>query len=423
MKSTPPPAGKSAYPELRAPSLMGVKRKAYTGYRSFSYLEPGIDYRAFSLAAEVERVPSHRVELSPEIERRAQRLIETSIVVSLHDHTFIAPQDLTELADHRRQGRDWTAYAGLADSGLDAVFDALMGGTATITSNAGWKWTDIVHDLGMRLGDIAHQDMLIRGETIADIRRAHETGRIAFIPTLEAATPIENEIDRLDVLYGLGVRCSGIAYSDANALGSGLREARDGGLTELGRAAVRRMNRLGMAIDLSHSGVQTALDTIEASERPVFISHTGARALWDTPRMKPDAVLAACAARDGVIGIMAAPYTTVTARHPRHSIESVMEHFEYMVKLVGIDHVAFGPDTLYGDHVGLNAHFARQISMAATRGGPQAAEVEQVEGLENPSENFPNIVRWLLKQGYGDTEIAKVVGGNIVRALGEIWQR
>jgi membrane dipeptidase len=398
-----------------------VKRKAYAGYRSFSYLEPVADYRPFSLAAEVDRVPSRRLKLSPEVEARAQRLIEANIVISLHDHTFIAPLDLPELADHRRQGRDWTGYAGLAVSGLDAVFDALMGGTATITSTAGWKWIDIVHDLGMRLSDIAHQDMLIRGENIADIRRAHETGRIAFIPTLEAATPIENEIDRLDVLYGLGIRCSGIAYSDANALGSGLREGRDGGLTELGKAAVRRMNRLGMAIDLSHSGDQTALDTIEASERPVFISHTGARALWDTPRMKPDAVLAACAARGGIVGIMAAPYTTVTARHPRHSIESVMEHFEYVVKLIGIDHVAFGPDTLYGDHVGLNAYFSRQISLAATKGGPQAAEVEYVEGLENPSETFPNIVRWLLDRSYSDTEIAKLIGGNILRALGEIW--
>jgi membrane dipeptidase len=398
-----------------------VKRKAYAGYRSFSYLEPVADYRPFSLAAEVDRVPSGRLELSPEGEAHAQRLIETNIVISLHDHTFIAPLDLLELADHRRQGRDWTGYAGLAVSGLDAVFDALMGGTATITSNAGWKWIDIVHDLGMRLSDIAHQDMLIRGQNIADIRRAHETGRIAFIPTLEAATPIENEIDRLDVLYGLGIRCSGITYSDANALGSGLREARDGGLTELGKAAVRRMNRLGMAIDLSHSGDQTALDTIEASERPVFISHTGARALWDTPRMKPDAVLAACAARGGIVGIMAAPYTTVTARHPRHSIESVMEHFEYVVKLIGIDHVAFGPDTLYGDHVGLNAYFTRQISLAATQGGLQATEVEYVDGLENPSESFPNIVGWLLNRSYSDTEIAKLIGGNIVRALGEIW--
>ncbi len=398
-----------------------MKRKAYEGYRSFSYLEPDVDYRPVSLAAEIGRVPSRRVELSSELEARAQQLIDANVVISLHDHTFVAPQHLQELASHRRGGRDWTGYEGLAVSGLDAVFDGLMGGTATIASNAGWKWSDVVHDLGMRLGDIAHQDMLVRGEDLADIRRAHETGRIAFIPTLEAATPIENEVDRLDVLYGLGIRCAGIAYGDANALGSGLREAHDGGLTELGRAAVRRMNRLGMAIDLSHSGEQTSLDVIAASERPVFISHTGARALWDIPRMKTNAVLTACAARGGIVGIMAAPYTTVTARHPRHSIESVMEHFEYVVNLIGVDHVAFGPDTLYGDHVGLSASFARLNSATSTPSGPRAAEVEYVDGLENPSETFPNVVRWLVAHGYSDADIAKLIGGNIVRALGEIW--
>ena len=172
-----------------------------------------------------------------------------------------------------------------------------MDGTATITSKAGWKWDDIIYDLGMRLSDIAHQDFMVRGETLDDIRRAKENGQIAFIASLEAATAIENEVDRLDILYGLGIRSSGIAYSEANTLGSGLRETRDGGLTEFGRQAVRRMNKLGIAIDISHSGDQTSLDTIEVSDRPIFITHAGARGLWDTKRMKPDAVLRAMAKR------------------------------------------------------------------------------------------------------------------------------
>src|SRR6185312_7011557 len=128
--------------------------------------------------------------------------------------------------------------------------------------------------------------------------------QIAFIPSLEAATPIENELDRLDILYGLGIRSSGIAYSEANTLG--------GGLTEFGRAAVQRMNKLGIAIDISHSGDQTSLDTITVSSKPIFITHAGARGLWNTKRMKPDDVLKACADKGGVIGIEAAPHTTLT---------------------------------------------------------------------------------------------------------------
>src|SRR5215831_17510493 len=92
---------------------------------------------------------------------------------------------------------------------------------------------------------------------------------VGLVFGLEAATPIENEIDRLDVLYCLGLRQIGIAYSDANALGSGLAETSDGGLTALGRRAVTRMNRLGLAIDVSHSSDNTALDVCRHTDRPV----------------------------------------------------------------------------------------------------------------------------------------------------------
>src|SRR5438094_296794 len=269
----------------------------------------------------------------------------------------------------------------MAQSGLDAVFDCLMDGTATITSKAGWKWDDIIYDLGMRLSDIAHQDFIVRGETLADIKRAKENGQIAFIASLEAATAIENEVDRLDILYGLGIRSAGIAYSEANTLGSGLREKRDGGLTDLGRQAVRRMNKLGIAIDISHSGDQTSLDTIETSEKPISITHAGARALWNTKRMKPDEVLKAMAAKGGVIGIEAAPHTTLTKKHPKHSIESYMEHFEYCADLVGIDHVAFGPDTLFGDHVGLHHYFAMQLSIGRASRGSRCARASRSSGV------------------------------------------
>jgi membrane dipeptidase len=398
-----------------------MKRARYAGYTSFQYLEPSTDYQPFTLAKEIDRVPSSRVDVTPEEEARVQRLMEENLVISLHDHAFVVPENPAEIFEYRRQGRDWTGYEGLSVSGIDAIFDALMDGTALITSRAGWKWDDIIYDLGMRLCDIAHQELLVRAETTDDIQRARANGRIAFVPSLEAATPIENEVDRLDVLYGLGVRSSGIAYSEANTLGSGLREPRDGGLTEFGRQAVRRMNKLGIAIDVSHSGDQTSLDTIEVSETPIFITHAGARALWNTRRMKPDEVLQACAARGGVIGIEAAPHTTLTERHRRHSIESMMEHFEYVVGLTGIDHVAFGPDTLFGDHVALHNLFARQLSISQAHGQETFERVEFVDGIENPAEAFPNIVRWLVKHGYSDGDIAKAIGGNIMRVLDEVW--
>ena len=102
----------------------------------------------------------------------------------------------------------------------------------------------------MRYADWAHQDFAVRAETVADIHAAFANGQVALIGALEAATPIENELDRIDVLYGLGIRMLGVVYSESNALGSGCRETRDGGLTGFGRRAVERMNRLGMLIDV-----------------------------------------------------------------------------------------------------------------------------------------------------------------------------
>jgi membrane dipeptidase len=398
-----------------------MRPKKYTGYRSFDYLEPNTDYQPFRLAAELDRVPSQKVSVTPEQEERVQRVLDDNLVISLHDHPIVIPEQPGEIFEQKRTGRDTTGYAGLSVSGLDAVFDNLMDGTALITSKSGWKWDDIILDLGMRLCDIAHQDLVIRAEKVDDIRRAKANGQIALVPSLEAATAIENEVDRLDVLYGLGIRQCGIAYSEANTLGSGLREARDGGLTQFGRQAVRRMNKLGIAIDISHSGDQTSMDTIEVSDKPIFITHVGARALWNTPRMKPDEIFKACAARGGVIGIEAAPHTTLTKKHPRHSIESFMEHFEYIANLVGIEHVAFGPDTMFGDHVALHNLFAASLSITSARGQVPIDFVEYVDGIENPAEAFPNIVRWLVSHGYSDDDIAKSVGGNVMCVLEEVW--
>ena len=400
-----------------------MKDKHYQGYRSFEYLEAGVDYRHYPLARQVGRVAESRYPVDAEQEARVQKLFDDNLVISLHDHCFVAPEDLSSFMEFRRQGRDWTGYEGLARSGLDVVLDNMMDGTAMVTSRAGWKWDDVVFDIGMRLSDIAHQDMVFLATTTDDLVHARESGKIAFVVSIEGAAMIENELDRLDVLYGLGVRVIGIAYSEGNALGAGLKEPRDGGLTVFGRQAVRRMNKLGMAVDVSHSGDRTALDTIEVSEKPVFITHAGARALWNSNRLKPDEVIRACAEKGGVIGIEAAPHTTITEKQPRHSIESFMEHFEYCVDLVGIDHVAFGPDALFGDHVGLHHALAEQLSIGASRGKRPYPEVAYVEGLENPGETFPNIVRWLVSHGYSDEDIAKAIGGNVFRVLKQVWYR
>ena len=230
---------------------------------------------------------------------------------------------------------------------------------------------------------------------------------------------IENELDRLDVLYGLGVRALGITYSESNALGTGINdEDSDGGLTSFGESAVERMNKLGILIDPSHASRQTTLDTCAASEDPVMLSHNGARELLDITRLDADEVLEAVADTGGVIGIQSAPHNVASPDHPKHTIESVMDHFQYVEELVGIDHVSFGPDTLYGDHVGLHKYMGKNYDKYPDW---QEIEFDYVEGMENPTEAWHNIVRWLVREGYSDEEIRKVTGGNTLRVLETVW--
>jgi membrane dipeptidase len=404
--------------------------KDYDGYRSFQYLEAGRDYKRFDLTKEIDRVPGFQVPLSEEDEARVIDLLEDTVLISLHEHLGLFPSDVSETPAMVREGRQATAFQGLSHAHWDAVFDNLLDGICTMQSKGGWKWDEILQDLGIRLCDLAHQDFLIPAVRVEDIHRAHREGKLAWIASMEGAAMIENELDRIEVLYGFGVRLLGIAYSEANALGSGLKEPRDGGLTVFGRKAVERMNKVGMLIDCSHCGDQTTLDTIEVSEHPLILSHIGARALWDSNRLAPDEVLVACAEKGGVIGIEAAPHTTLTYNRRSHDLEAFMEHFEYVKRLVGVDHVGFGPDSIFGDHVGLHHTYAANLSIKEAHGGSEEKrrqkgmdyeEVEYVKGIENPVEGSKNILRWLVKHGYSDEDVRKVMGGNALRLLGEVW--
>jgi len=393
----------------------------YAGYRSFDYLEPHTDYRVFELAPEIDRVASYDLALSDEETTRVTQILRREHVISLHEHPKVLTADPFQLREYNHTGRNVLGFEGLARSGMSALFDNFMNGTNCVTSEHGWKWNDVVYDLGLRFADIAKQDFVVLAKTVADLERAKAEDQIALIAGLEAATMIENELDRLDILYGLGVRQMGIAYSMANQLGSGLAEPQDGGLTSFGHRAVERMNKLGIAIDISHSSDKTGMDVIAASDGPVFITHAGARTVWPTNRMKSDEVIIACAERGGVIGLEAAPHTTLSPEHPEHSLDSVMDHFTYCVDLVGIDSVAFGPDTNFGDHVGLHDSFSGHLNTGQAHGHVEYPKVAYVNGMENPAENFTNIVGWLVKHGYSDGDIRKVIGTNILRVIKEVW--
>lgn len=152
--------------------------------------------------------------------------------------------------------------------------------------------------------------------------------------------------------------------------------------------------------------------------------------------MKPDHVLRALAESGGLLGLEAAPNSTHAMDHPEHTIDSVMAHFEYCVELMGIDAVTFGPDTLFADHARPHDVFAPLFGSTTPQVGPDpepdgasrvgvaavpARHSSHCAEMENPGENFRNIIGWLVRHGYPDEQIRQVVGGNTLRVLAKVW--
>lgn len=408
--------------------------KRFSGYKPYSYLEAGIDYKVFEFRDPLAW--SWLYPLSESEEEKVQEIFEKQILIDLHVHPNLGPDDISQELDFQREGRNFIAYGALAQSHLDGVIDWL--GTCHVTTKRGWKWSELIDTLGMELCDIEHQNLVFQCKKADDIVDAHKTGRIAWIPGIESATHIENEVDRLDILYGLGIRSVGICFSESNQLGSGKTEMRDAGLTDFGYDCVVRMNKIGILIDVSHSSDLTAMDVIELSKDPVLASHAGTRTLTPTSRMFPDEVLKALAEKGGVLGIEAPPNSTVTARNPVHNLESFMEHIEYCIKLIGIDHVAVGSDSYYFDHVGEYLEYqktrktggfgyADRPNQRVNRLPDTSMDSESlkglkyVKGLENPTESTQNVARWLIHHGYSEQETAKVVGLNALQLFRRIW--
>lgn len=400
---------------------MGGSKK-YLGYKSFQYLEPHIDYASYPLEKQVHRFPDYDFGLSRTQEERVQEIIEKNTIIDLHEHLNVFP-DKDYKGPTLRSGREFTAYEGLASVGFDCIFDNLMGPT----------WDSIVEHIGMKHSDYHHQDFVIPCLKAEDVERAFREGKCAILSAIEDASAIDRNVDRIDILHGLGLRSMGICYSWSNTLGDGLNEVRDGGLTDFGYDAVVRMNRVGILIDVSHAGDATCMDTIQVSEDPICISHRSSRTLTNWPRMAPDAVLQACAEKSGVVGIEVAGLGIRTKKHPEPSIEGFLEQMEYCIDLLGIDHVGAGPDTLYTDHAEWYRSSDRTRAVAGyghyERPPPDSPQkqfekrrallldgLDYVKGLESPSD-FPNIIRGLVRDGYSDAEIAKIVGGNGLRLL------
>ncbi len=264
--------------------------------------------------------------------------------------------------------------------------------------------------------------------TADDIRRCHEDGLTGLIMGWQNLRAIADKPDRLVALHALGLRVAQLTYNRRNFLGDGCLEPEDGGLSSLGRDVVGLMNELGIAIDLSHVGQRTSVEAAEASRKPVLATHANARSVTPALRNKSDDAIRAIASTGGVIGV--SNYGPMCwdgdpSRHP--SLDDFARHLDYVVDLVGIDHVGLGTDMPAVRDLDSVAHITK-----FTLGNFPAAIAKYAAAFSNDirdrylsdcasHKDLVHIIERLQKRRWDNVDILKFLGGNFLRAFDEIW--
>ena len=367
-----------------------------------------------------------------EITTRARDLHFRSIVIDTHVDTtqrlFEPGFDLA--ARHADGGVD---IPRLREGGVAAVFFAVwVPGTVTGAEavRRALQQIDAIHREVAR-----HATDLVLARTAADIERAHAAGRIAILIGIEGGHMIDSSLDVLRQFRSLGASYMTLTHMrNTEWADASTDPPRHNGLSDFGKQAIREMNRLGMIVDLSHVSDKTVRDVLETSEAPVFASHSSCRMLCDCPRNLPDDLIRAIAAKEGLvhvnfhIGFLSPEFAQFQAAHPeiekeieaeakRRSAENgareLIEWDKIVRELAGngklprvewiriIDHVRRAVQVAGIDHVGLGSDFDGACMPF---------------GMEDAS-RLPRITEALLRDGYGDSDIRKILGGNLLRLM------
>jgi membrane dipeptidase len=265
--------------------------------------------------------------------------------------------------------------------------------------------------------------------TVDDILKAKELDKVGLIMGWQNMTPVGGNPDRIALFHALGVRVMQPTYNEGNLIADGCLEPRNAGLTALGRQVVREANRVGVAIDLSHLGERSCLDIAEASEAPVLLTHANAKAVLDVPRNKSDEVLKAVAKTGGLIGASVyGPMCWSGDPESPPSMADFVRHLEHIVKLVGIEHVALGTDFPALTNLGqagdiiamsLNRYPGNVGKYAAAFGND--VRTRYLKDCGSPAD-LPLITEFLIKRGWSEDHVRRLLGGNYLDVLRRIWK-
>ena len=260
--------------------------------------------------------------------------------------------------------------------------------------------------------------------SVDDLKRANRERKVGLIFRFQGAEPLGEDSDRVPMFRDLGVRVIQLTHNRRNLVGDGCTEPSQAGLSRFGYEVVERLNTEKVVVDLAHGAPQTIADGIKASKAPMLISHTGCRALSDLPRCTSDENLRALANKGGVAGVIFWPYLR-TDTQPM-AID-VIRHIEHMIDVCGEDHVGIGTDSQVPP-VERTAQFEKDnrewIKGAKEDGIFDKSRPDDLYTFIpdlNMANRFEVLAAMLSQRKHSDARIAKILGGNFARVLGEVW--
>lgn len=255
-------------------------------------------------------------------------------------------------------------------------------------------------------------DRIHHARRIDDVRRAKEQGKVAIVFHFQGTGMLDYELGRLSLFKELGVRVIQLAYNWKFLVGDGCTERTDCGLTDFGIEAVKEMNRLGIVVDCSHTGYRTTMDAIALSDDPVLFTHSNAWGVSPSKRNIKDDQIRAVTQKGGVIGVNAFP--AFLTRGDDASLAKLLDHVDYLVNLVGSNHVGLGLDfTTRGDMEGYR--YWRYDPETY----PRPPWIYPSD-IDTPAK-IPDIARGLRARGYDDEQLLGILGGNFMRVFESVW--
>jgi membrane dipeptidase len=319
------------------------------------------------------------IQLTDKEEKRAQRLHETAVVIDALNASIM----------------DEEYFLKMHQGGVTAT-------NYTVAMNQ--NLSETVKRIAELYGLIQRSKVAVLIESTAGIHRAKEADRTGIIMGFQNIGPLEGDLGSLPVFHRLGIRIIQLTYHFRNICGDGCKEPCDCGLSPFGKELIAAMNDVGMVVDVAHVGERTALEAIEASRHPVIASHSNVYARVPAYQNKQDETIRALARKGGVIGITAFPRLL----EPAPTVQTLLDHIDHVVRLVGADHVGFGLDLAEG-WADSPIHRKKLLQV-------DGRIYDYPEGIDTVC-RVPNITRGLVSRGYSDRDISGILGGNFLRVF------